>query len=110
MKRGGADEAKEAAATAGVEEGDREPTEPALGQQPLSLFQGPPQRPQTWSSRNSPSILHDSPSDSAAPIVLQALSSRAVGGPGPLLGVREHSRHSSSELPAGEGSVSLVPV
>ena len=47
VKRGGVDEAKEAAATAGVEEGDGEPTEPALGQQPLSLFQGPPQPPQT---------------------------------------------------------------
>lgn len=47
---------------------------------------------QTRSSQNSPSIPRDAPPDSAAPAVLEALSSWAVGVPGPLLGVREHRR------------------
>lgn len=92
--------------------GGRGPTEPALGQQPPSL-QGPPQAPPNLEPPEQ--SLH-----AACPSPTQLLPLSWKHFPVGLWGAGGHcwgsvstggaSRHSSSELPAGEASVSLVPV
>lgn len=104
--------AKEAAGTAGVEEGDGDPRSQHLASS-HRRSRVPPRRPQTWSRRNSPSMPR-------APSPTQLLPLSWKHFPVGLWGAGGHcwgsvstggaSRHSSSELPAGEASVSLVPV
>ena len=86
--------------------------EPALGQQPPP-FQGPPQAPKPGAAGTAPPCRVPRHLTQLFPWSWKHFPVGLWGGRGPLLGVREHggaSRHSSSELSAGEASVSLVPV